>query len=389
MPWQAVPGIQAKQNRFGMSSKRDYYEVLGVSRTADEDEIKRAYRRLARQYHPDVNKESGAEERFKEANEAYEVLSDPEKRRTYDRFGHAGVEGNVGFGDFGFGGISDIFEEFFGFGTGARARRRGPRRGNDLQYELGINLEEAVFGCEKDIEVHRMDVCPVCQGSRAEPGTTPVRCHQCNGTGEVRRVQQSILGSFVNVSTCPTCNGTGEVTSTPCHNCRGNGQVRASKTITVKIPAGVDDGTRIRLAGEGEPGQWGGPPGNLYVLLHVEPHPVFRRNGDDIVVELNINVAQAALGDKVTIPTLDGDEKIQIPAGTQTGRVFRLRGRGVPHLRRNGRGDLLIVTQVVVPTQLDDRQRELFQELGKTLGKEVIPQQERGLMDRLRDVFSL
>lgn len=372
-----------------MSSKRDYYEVLGVSRTADEDELKRAYRRLARQYHPDVNKDSGAEERFKEANEAYEVLSDREKRRAYDRFGHAGVDGNAGFGDFGFGGISDIFEEFFGFGTGARARQRGPRRGNDLQYELEISLEDVVFGCEKDIEVHRMDACPVCQGSRAEPGTTPVRCNQCNGTGEVRRVQQSILGSFVNISTCPTCQGSGEAISAPCQHCRGTGQVRVSQTITVKIPAGVDDGTRIRLAGEGEPGRRGGPPGNLYVLLHVAPHSIFRRNGDDLVLELNVNVAQAALGDQVTIPTLDGDEAIQIPAGTQTGRVFRLRGRGVPHLRRSGRGDLLIVTQVVVPTGLDDQQRELFQELGKTLGKEVIPQQERGLMDRLREVFSL
>jgi molecular chaperone DnaJ len=372
-----------------MSSKRDYYEVLGVSRTAEAEELKRAYRRLARQYHPDVNKDPAAEDRFKEANEAYEVLSDPEKRRAYDRFGHAGVDGNIGYSDFGFGGIGDIFEEFFGFGTGTRTRRRGPRRGNDLQYDLEISLEEAVFGCEKDLEVHRMDTCPVCQGSRAEPGTTPVRCSQCNGTGEVRRVQQSILGSFVNVSTCPTCQGSGEVVSTACQHCRGSGQVRATKNITVKIPAGVDDETRIRLAGEGEPGLRGGPPGNLYVLLHVQRHPIFRRNGDDIVLELNINIAQAALGDKVTIPTLDGDETIQIPAGTQTGRIFRLRGRGVPHLRHSGRGDLLIVTQVVVPTKLDEQQRELIQELGKTLGKEVIPQQERSLMDRLRDTFSL
>jgi len=372
-----------------MSSKRDYYEVLGVSRTADADELKKAYRRLARQYHPDANKEPGAEERFKEANEAYEVLSDREKRRAYDRFGHAGVDGSVGYSDFGFGGIGDIFEEFFGFGTGTRARRRGPRRGNDLQYDLEIDLEEAVFGCEKEIEINRLDMCSVCQGSGAEPGTTPIRCNQCNGTGEVRRVQQSILGSFVNVTTCPTCRGEGEVISTPCHQCRGKGQVQASKTITVRIPPGVGDGTRIRLASEGEPGFRGGPSGNLYVLLHVRPHAIFRRSGDDIVLELNVNVAQAALGDKVTIPTLDGEESVHIPAGTQTGRIFRLRGRGVPHLRRSGRGDLLIVTQVVVPTDLDERQRELFQELGQTLGKEVIPQQERGFLDRLRDVFSL
>jgi molecular chaperone DnaJ len=372
-----------------MSSKRDYYEVLGVSRTADEDDLKRAYRRLARQYHPDVNKEPGAEERFKEANEAYEVLSDHEKRQAYDRFGHAGVDGSAGYSGFGFGGISDIFEEFFGFGTGTRSRRRGPRRGNDLQYDLEIDFEEAVFGCDKEIELYRPESCPVCQGNGAEPGTTPVRCNQCNGSGEVRRVQQSILGSFVNVTTCPTCQGAGEVISTPCRNCRGDGQVRASKTITVKIPAGVEDGTRIRLAGEGEPGHRGGPPGNLYVLLHVQPHAIFRRSKDDIVLEISINVAQAALGDKVMIPTLDGEETIAIPSGTQTGRIFRLRGRGVPHLRRSGRGDMLIVIQVVVPTELDEQQRDLFQELGKTLGKEVIPQQERGFLDRLRDVFSL
>lgn len=372
-----------------MSSKRDYYEVLGVGRTADAEGLKKAYRRLARQYHPDINKEPGAEERFKEANEAYEVLSDAEKRRAYDRFGHAAVDGSSGYSDFGFGGIGDIFEEFFGFGSGTRTRRRGPRRGNDLQYDLEISLEEAVFGCEKEIGVYRRDVCPACQGSAAEPGTTPVRCNQCNGSGEVRRVQQSILGSFVNVATCPICQGKGEVVSTPCQRCRGQGQVEATKSITVKIPPGVDDGTRIRLAGEGEPGLRDGPQGNLYVLLHVQPHHIFRRSGDDIVLELNINIAQAALGDKVTIPTLDGEESIHIPGGTQTGRIFRLRGRGVPHLRRNGRGDLLIVTQVVVPSELDDHQRELFQELGETLGKEVIPQHERSFMDRLRNVFSL
>jgi molecular chaperone DnaJ len=355
-----------------MANKRDYYEVLGVSRTVEANELKKAYRRLARQYHPDVNKEPN-----------------PETRRAYDRFGHAGVNGGVGYGDFGFGGISDIFEELFGFGSGTRTRRRGPRRGNDLQYDLEIGFEEAIFGCEKEIEIHRMETCPGCYGSGAEPGTTPVRCNQCNGTGEVRRVQQSILGSFVNVATCPTCQGEGETIAMPCQRCRGNKQIRASRTIVVRVPAGVGNGARIRLAGEGEPGFRGGPPGNLYVLLHVQPHAFFRRNGDDIVLELAINVAQAALGDKVFIPTLDGEEKISIPAGTQTGRIFRLRGRGVPHLRGNGRGDMLIVIQVAVPIELDDKQRELFQELGKTLGKEVIPQQERGFVDRLRDVFSL
>jgi molecular chaperone DnaJ len=368
-----------------MSSKRDYYKVLGVSRAADANELKRSYRNLARQYHPDINKASDAEERFKEVNEAYEVLSDTDKRRAYDRYGHAGVNGNAGYTDFG--GIGDIFEEFFGFGTG-RARRHGPRRGNDLQYELEISFEEAVFGCEKEIEIQRLETCPVCQGTGAEPGTTPVRCSQCNGTGEVRRVQQSILGSFVNVATCPTCRGEGETIPMPCNRCYGNKRVRAAKTITVKIPGGVNDGARIRLANEGEPGSRGGPPGHMYVLLRVQPHNIFRRRGDDIVLELAVNVAQAALGDKVKIPTLEGEETVSIPSGTQTGRIFRLRNRGVPHLRHGGRGDMLIVTQVVVPTELDEAQRELFSELGKTLGKEVIPQ-ERGFMDRLREAFNL
>lgn len=369
-----------------MSRKRDYYEVLDVSRAVDADELKRAYRRLARQYHPDISQKPDAEERFKEINEAYEVLSDAEKRRAYDRFGHAGVDG-AGYTDFG--GIGDIFEEFFGFGSGMRTRQRGPRRGNDLQVDLEIGFEEAVFGCEKELGIQRLEVCPECRGSGAEPGTTPVRCNQCNGTGEVRHVQQSILGSFVNVTTCPTCQGTGETIAIPCRHCRGKKQVRVPRNINVKIPAGVDAGARIRLMGEGEPGLRGGPPGNLYVMLRVQPHPVFRRSRDDVVLELGINIAQAALGDKVTIPTLEGEETISIPAGTQTGRIFRLRGRGVPHLRRSGRGDLLMVVQVVVPSELDDKQRELFQELGKTLGKEVIPQRERGFMDRLRDVFSL
>lgn len=374
-----------------MSQKRDYYEVLGVSRTANPEEIKRSFRQLARQYHPDVNKEEGAEEHFKEVNEAYEVLSDPEKRRAYDRFGHAGINGGIGFGDVGgFGGISDIFEEFFaGFGMGrGQARRKRPRRGTDLRYDLQITFEEAVFGCEKETEISRYEICPECNGSGAEPGTTPVRCSQCNGTGEVRRVQQSILGSFVNVTTCPTCQGEGETIPIVCRRCRGNKQVRTAQTITVKIPAGVDDGTQIRLAGQGESGEYGGPRGNLYVILHVAPHPFFRRRGDDILLELGINVAQAALGDKVTIPTLDGEETISIPAGSQTGKVFRLRGRGVPHLRGSGQGDQLIFVHVVTPTNLTDEQKDLFRQLAETLGKEVIPQEERGILDKLKDIFN-
>jgi molecular chaperone DnaJ len=375
-----------------MASKRDYYDVLGVSRGATPEELKKAYRRLARQYHPDVSDDPDANERFKEISEAYEVLSDDQKRATYDRFGHAGFgNGGAGFSGFDadFGNVADIFEEFFGGAFGGRRRqRRGPRRGSDLRYDLKITFEEAMFGTERDIELRRPETCDRCNGSGAEPGTSPITCPTCSGSGEVRRVQQSILGSFVNVATCPTCQGEGEVIPMPCHRCRGNKVVRVNKTITVKIPGGVDDGARIRLVGEGEPGLRGGPPGNLYVLLQTRPHRLFRRKGDDVVLELGLNVSQAALGDKVSIPTLDGKETISIPAGTQTGSVFRLRGRGVPHLRRSGRGDQLIIVQVLVPTDLSEQQRALFQELGTTLGKEIIPQ-ERGFMDRLRDVLNL
>jgi molecular chaperone DnaJ len=374
-----------------MSAKRDYYEVLGVERTATPEEIKKAYRRLARQYHPDVNKSPEAEARFKEINEAYEVLSDPEKRAAYDRFGHAGVSGN-GFGDFtgfGFGGLGDLFEDLFagfGMGTSARTSRR-PRRGEDLRVQVEISFEEAVFGCEKEIEIPRTETCPRCNGSGAEPGTYPTTCPQCKGTGEVRRVQQSILGSFVTVSVCPRCQGEGTVINTPCTECRGRRQVQRLRKITVTIPAGVDNGTKIRLAGEGEAGLYGGPPGNLYVVLTVKPHPIFQRQEDDLILELPLNFAQAALGDMVRIPTLEGEEDFVIPAGTQTGDIFRLKGRGVPHLRRNGRGDLVIIARVVTPTKLTARQRELLEELGKTLGKPVIPQNSKNIFERFKDAF--
>ncbi len=374
--------------------KRDYYEVLGVERGANADDIKKSYRRLARQYHPDVNKSPDAEAKFKEVNEAYEVLSDEQKRATYDRFGHAGVDGSAGAGGFsgdftGFGNITDIFEEFFGFGGQRAGTRRTPRRGADLRYDMSISFEEAAFGIEREIEVARFDICSRCHGKGAEPGTTPTRCSTCNGSGEVRRVQQSILGSFVNVTTCPTCRGEGETISMPCSQCRGNKRVRIVRTLSVKVPPGVDSGTQIRLTGEGELGEFGGPTGNLYVVLDVKPHPFFRRREDDVVLEVAINVAQAALGDEITVPTLDGDERIGIPGGTQTGRVISLKGKGIPHLRRPGRGDQLVVIQVSVPTQLTHEQRELFGKLAKTLGKEVIPQNEKGFIDRLKDLFTV
>jgi len=372
-----------------MSSKRDYYEVLGVGRTANQDEIKRAYRQMARQYHPDVNKSPDAEERFKEINEAYQVLSDPEMRGRYDRFGHAGLEGTA-FPDFS-AGFGDIFDELFrGFGMGGFGRTRArahPQRGADLRYDLELSFEEAAFGCEKEIEVPRSETCSRCRGSGAEPGTQPMRCPECNGAGEVRHVQQSILGSFVSVTTCPRCQGEREVVTTPCQECRGRRRVQVTRTLSVKVPSGVDDEMQIRLSGEGEPGAYGGPPGNLYVVVHVQAHPYFRRQDHDIILELGINVAQAALGDEVVVPTLDGEEELAIPAGTQAGTVFRLRGKGVPYLRRNGRGDLLIVTQVVVPTELSEEQRELFQQLSKTLGREVTPHKEKGFLDMLGDIF--
>jgi molecular chaperone DnaJ len=370
-----------------MSAKRDYYEVLGVNRQATQEEIKKSFRRLARQYHPDVNKTSDAEARFKEINEAYEVLSDQDKRAAYDRFGHAGPQ--AGFGGFtDFGGFEDIFESFFG-GMRSSPARRGPTRGADLRFDLTLEFEEAVFGCEKEIVVPRHEVCPQCQGSGAEPGTQPIRCPQCNGTGEVRRQQQTFLGSFVQVTTCPRCQGEREIVTTPCTQCGGRKVVQVERAISVKIPAGVDDGTRIRLVGEGDPGGRGGPPGNLYVVLRVKPHAYFRREDNSILLELDINVAQAALGDKIKVPTLDGDEDLLIPAGTQTGEVFRLRGKGVPHLRKNGRGDQLVIIHVATPTKLSKKQKVLLQELSTTLGKEVIHQPEKGLFSKVKEALGL
>jgi molecular chaperone DnaJ len=373
-----------------MAEKRDYYEVLGVSRSSSQDEIKKAYRQMARQWHPDVSNAPDAEARFKDLNEAYEVLSDPEKRATYDRFGHS-MPGGTGFGfDFGFRDPFEIFEEVFGRGFGFRtSTRRGPRRGADLRYDLSLTFEEAVFGCEKEIQVMRHEMCSECNGSGAKPGTTPVRCSECNGTGQVRRVQRSVLGSFVNVTTCPVCQGEGEMIPIPCSQCNGERRVYATRKLSVTIPPGVDDGTQIRLAGEGEMGRQGGPPGNLYVVLDVEPHPVFQRRGDDILLELRINVAQAALGADVKVPTLEGEEEIAVSPGIQSGTVLRLRNKGVPHLRRNGRGDELVLVRVDVPTKLSREQKRLFKELGNTLEAETIWQEKRSFVDELRDLFGL
>lgn len=372
-------------------TQRDYYEILGVSRNASQDELKSAFRRLARQYHPDVNNSPDAEERFKEINEAYAVLSDSEKRAAYDRFGHAGVRGpgggpdiNVDFSDF-----ADIFGDLFGFGGFGRSSRRArnaPRRGGDLQYRVDLTFEESVFGVEKEIEITRDEICDTCNGSGAEPGTTPKRCPTCNGAGEVRQVRQTILGSMVQVATCPTCNGQGETIDTPCHTCQGRGQVRKTRNKVVNIPAGVDTGTQIRLAGEGQPGINGGPNGNLYIVIQVKQHKYFRRREYDILMDLNINVAQAALGAEVEVPTVDGPDSLRIPAGTQPGKVLHLRNKGVPHLRGNGRGDQLVVVNVEIPNRLNQEQRELFEQLAESLGSEVRPQ-ERGFLDWLKEAL--
>ncbi|MGC9521601.1 MAG: molecular chaperone DnaJ [Anaerolineae bacterium] len=368
----------------------DYYSVLGVGRDASPEEIKKAYRQLARKYHPDVSTDPDAEDKFKEVNAAYEVLSDADKRAMYDRYG---TEGPPGFGGFDFGGMRDpfdIFAEVFGnFGGFGRAGRTGPRRGNDLRTSLNITFEEAVFGAEKEVEIRRQEVCPVCKGSGAEPGTSPETCPECNGSGQTRQVQHTLLGSFVNISTCPRCQGKGTVVKTPCHECRGTGRTYATRKIQVAIPAGVDDGVTIRVSGQGEPGELNGPPGNLYITLNVKPHEYFKRRGNDIILELQINVAQAALGDTVTVPTLDGDRQITIPAGTQSGAIFRLRGIGIPQLRGSGRGDELIVTQVAIPKHLTEEQRELFQELGSTLGTEVIVEDKQSFVDRVKEALGL
>ena len=366
-----------------MAAKRDYYEVLSVGRNASSDELRRAYRDLAKQYHPDVNKEEGAEDRFKEINEAYAVLSDAERKSAYDRFGHDGLRGmNFDF-DFGFG---DIFGEFFGFGTGSGRRHNAPRRGTDLRYDLTLEFEEAAFGVEREIDFSRQESCSSCKGSGAESGTSPIRCATCNGTGEVRQMRQTFLGSMVNVAACPNCGGRGETIPSPCKTCNGNRLERVHIKKVIPIPAGVDDGTQIRLTGEGEPGLNGGPRGNLYVIVRVKSHRYFRRKNGDVLLDLGINIAQATLGADVSVPTLDGDEMLSIPSGTQPGKVLRMRGKGIPRLNRNGRGDQLVLISIDVPRSLNQDQRDLFEKLAESLGTDVHPQ-ERSFLDSLKDLL--
>ncbi|MEE8471394.1 MAG: molecular chaperone DnaJ [Dehalococcoidia bacterium] len=372
-----------------MAKKRDYYHVLGVDRNASDEQLKKAFRKLAFEFHPDRNKDGEAEEKFKEVNEAYEVLNDHQKRASYDRFGQTGFGGfeGRGFDGFDFGGFGDIFDAFFG-GISRTARRTSPQRGADLGYSLSISFEEAVFGCEKGIEIVRTERCSLCHGTRSEPGHQPQRCPTCDGSGELRRAQRSVFGQFVNVTACNQCHGEGAIITRLCSRCKGQGKERKAQKVAVRIPAGIAEGNQIRLSGEGDAGKRGGPPGNLYVNLSVQPHKLFRRDGHHILYEMPINFAQAALGDEIEVPTVDGDVLLKIPAGSQHGRLFRLKEKGVPHLRGHGRGDQLVRLHVVTPQSLNEGQKKLFRELEKTLGKATSPDHEKGFFDRIKDTLS-
>lgn len=354
----------------------DYYDILGVSRNADKEEIKRAYRRLARKFHPDVNKDPGAEERFKEINRAYEVLSDPEVKGRYDRFGEAGVgsAASAGYQDFGdMGGFADIFESFFsGFSTnmGQQTRRRsGPMRGDDLRLDLKLDFREAVFGGEKEIRISHLETCTVCKGNGAKPGTQPRVCPTCNGNGQVRRATRTPFGSFTQVSVCPTCNGNGQVIEDKCESCNGSGQKQEAKKLKITIPAGVDNGTRLRVSGEGDAGQRSGPPGDLYVYLFVNDDPKFERDGINILSEVKISYLQAILGDRIEVETVDGPVEVTINPGTQPNTVLTLEHRGVPRLGNSAsRGDHLLTIQIDIPTKVNAEERELLDKLVKIRG---------------------
>lgn len=369
-------------------SKRDYYEVLGVSREASADEIKKAYRKLARQYHPDANPgDSNAEEHFKEVAEAYEVLSDPEKRENYNRFGHAGANGQ-GFGGFGgfnadFGGFGDIFDMFFG---GGGRQRRGPEKGADLRVDVEISFKESAFGVEKDIKVPRSEECGTCGGTGAAPGTSAKSCPACNGTGQLQFAQSTPFGRIIQNKTCDRCRGAGKIIEKPCATCHGAGQVRRSRNIHVKIPAGVDSGTRLRVTGEGESGLRGGPRGDLYVYIYVKPHKIFFREGNDVICEVPLSFSQAALGDEIEVPTLDGAAKLKIPESTQHGTVFRLRGKGIPDVHGYGRGDQHVRVKVVTPSKLTDKQKEALREFARSCG-EMPSEVEKGFFDKVKDAF--
>ncbi len=351
-----------------MAEKRDYYAVLGVARDASSEDIKKAFRKLAFQYHPDHNHDDGASDKFKELNEAYEVLCDPTKRAAYDRFGHNGGVNLFGQESDGFDmGFGDIFEAFFG--GSATGARQAPEKGTTLQVNVNLTLEEAAFGCEKEVTVVRNEYCTECQGTRSKTGTSPERCSACNGTGQIKQVKSSVFGRFTNITACPKCRGEGRIITEPCPKCRGTGRERHQRAVPVKIPAGVNTGNQIGIRGQGDAGSRGGPSGDLIVNITVQKHEFFTRDGDDIYYELPINFAQAALGTEATVPTLEGDTKLKIPAGCQSGANFRFRNKGITHLQDRGRGDQIVVVSVTTPDSLTKEQRQLFEQLAQSLGQ--------------------
>ncbi len=368
-----------------MRAEKDYYEILGVSRDANTEQIKRAFRKLAFQYHPDHNRDPEAGEKFKEINEAYEVLCDAEKRASYDRYGRVSTsDWPGGFETFNFGGFGDLFEAFFG-GATTTSKRRAPKKGADLQVNLTISFEEAVFGGKKEIEIGRVENCSLCRGIGSKPGTNPQKCSDCNGTGQVRRTHESLFGHFVQVITCPRCNGEGTSIADPCPECKGGGKVKVKRKLAVIIPAGVDENYRMRLSGEGQAGVYGGSPGDVYIAFSIKPHEFFVREGNDIICELSINFAQAALGGNIEVPTLDGPTMLKIPPGTQNGKVFQLKGKGVSRVDGKGRGDQLIQVRIITPQSLDEKQKKLFEELARTLPEaEVSGEGAKKKKDRMR-----
>ena len=380
-----------------MADKRDYYEVLGVDKTADEKEIKKAYRKLAMKYHPDVSEEEGSEEKFKEISEAYAVLSDEEKRQRYDQFGHAGMEGftaedfyqNVNFDDIfqGFD-IGNIFD-LFGFGGGSRSRgRTGPQRGSDIYTDVHITLKEAFHGCEKEIKVTRSELCPTCNGSKSKPGHDPETCPTCNGTGQIKEVSNTFLGQMVNVRPCRQCGGTGKIITEPCDECHGKGSVRKTKTIKLEIPEGVDEGNHLRVSGEGNCGEAPGLEGDLIVSVHIKRNKLFEREGDHLYFEQEISFPQAALGDVISIPTIEGKEvEFKITPGTQSGTVFKLKGQGMNSVRHTARGNLYVTVTVVVPKKLNSKQKKLLNQFAEISGEEI-KHVEKGLKDKFKEVFN-